>query len=59
MKIVMSAAEIMDQGVWKRFCEGRGIDLYAVNEGVMDSDHEFSLSPAEFEKLGLKLEVSK
>lgn len=53
MKYVITADELMDRCLWEQFCEDRGINVWAVNEGGMDSDHEFVLSEGEAKKYGL------
>jgi hypothetical protein len=53
MKYVLSASELMDRGLWLEFCELRGINEWAVNEGMMDSDEEFVFSEDEAATLGL------
>lgn len=51
----MSASELMDNGMWDEFCEGRGINVWAVNEGLMDSDKEFVLTKEETQHFGFKI----
>lgn len=53
MKYVLTASEIMDRRVWDTFCELRGINVWAVNEGLMDSDEEFTLTEDEAAALGI------
>ena len=53
MKYILSASELMDRGLWLEFCELRGINEWAVNEGMMDSDEEFVFSEDEAATLGL------
>jgi len=53
MKIIVTAKELMDKGLWESFCEKKGINLHAVNEGQMDSDERILLSNEEANELGL------
>ena len=53
MKYVIAVREIMDRGLWLEFCELRGINEWAVNEGMIDSDQEYTLTADEAVKLGL------
>jgi len=53
MKIILTAQEILDRGVWDEFCEMKGINPWAINEGLMDSDEEFIFTEKDAEKLGL------
>lgn len=52
MRIILTASEILDRGAWDTFCEDRGISVWAMNEGQMDSDEEFSFTEAEARKYG-------
>ena len=53
MKYVIAVREIMARGLWLEFCELRGINEWAVNEGMIDSDEEYTLTENEAVKLGL------
>ena len=53
MKIILTANELLDRDIWDEFCEMRGINPWAVNEGLMDSDEEFTFTEKEAEELGL------
>ncbi len=52
MRVIVTAEEIQDRGVWDEFCEKHGINVWAVNEGLMDSDEEFILSEEEAKSYG-------
>lgn len=52
MKITVTAREILDKGVWDEFCEEFGINVWAINEGLMDDSEEFSLSEEQARKWG-------
>ena len=52
MKITVTAQEVLDAGVWDEFCEEFGLNVWAINEGRMDSDEEFSLTEEQAKKLG-------
>ena len=54
MKIVVTAREIMDKLCWDEFCELKGINLWAVNEGLMDEEDTFELTEEEAKKIGLR-----
>ena len=41
MKI--TAGELIDNGDWVEFCDLNGINPWAVNEGLMESDEEFEI----------------
>lgn len=53
MKFVLTAKEILDRGLWTSFCKMRGINEWAVNEGLMDSSEEFSFTENEALEMGL------
>lgn len=52
MTITVTAEELMGRGSWDDFCESRGINVWAVNEGLMDSSEKFSLTEAEAKQYG-------
>ena len=54
MKIIITAGEAQDKGIWEKLCNLKGIDIYAIAEGTMDSDKEIILTEEEAHKLGLK-----
>lgn len=53
MRIIVTAEELIDKGLWENFCEEKGINPYAVKEGLMDQSEEFSLSEDDAKKFGL------
>jgi len=53
VRIIITAEELIDQYLWDDFCEMKGINVWAVNEGMMDSSEEFELSKEEAKKLGV------
>lgn len=52
MTVKATVREIMDRYKWDEFCEERGINPWAVNEGLMTSEEEFELSEDEAKKYG-------
>lgn len=52
MKVVITAREAMNRGVWDEFCEMAGLSVYAMNEG-MDPEQEFILTEEQARELGL------
>ncbi len=53
MNIKITAEEAIDKGIWEELCEIKGLNEWCVNEGLMDSDHEISLTEKEAKELGL------
>jgi hypothetical protein len=53
MKYVATAREILDRGIWQEFCDLRGINEWAINEGRMDASEEFTFTEEEALRLGL------
>lgn len=49
----LTVRHIMDRGLWDRVCEQKGINPWAVNEGLMSSDEMILFSPIEWEAAGL------
>ena len=52
VKIVVTAAEVMDKCAWDKLCEMKGWNEWCINEGLMDYDEEISLTEEEAQKLG-------
>ncbi len=53
MTITLTAREILDREIWDEFCALRDINVWAVNEGLMDEDEQFTFTEEEARKLGL------
>ncbi len=53
MKIKVTAAEILQSGSWLDFCNERGINEWAINEGLMDREQEFELTVEKAVSYGL------
>jgi hypothetical protein len=53
MKILISAGELIDRGLWDAVCEMRGLNEWCVNEGLMDSNDELIFTAQEAKQLGL------
>lgn len=53
MKIIMTAGEIYDKGLWEVVCAMKDISEWALNEGTMNSDDEILFTKEEAIKLGI------
>ncbi len=53
LKVTITAHEAIEKGIWDDLCELRGWNVWIVNEGRMDSDHEIELTEQEARKLRL------
>lgn len=53
MKMIITALEAVDMGIWDRLCKMKGINVWALSEGLMDSDEEITLSKQEAVDLGV------
>jgi hypothetical protein len=42
MKITFNEAQKL--GIWERICEIIGLNVYAINEGLLDSNEEITVS---------------
>lgn len=51
MKI--QAHEAMSLGIWVELCELKGLNIFAINEGLMEADEEIELSADDMRELGL------
>jgi hypothetical protein len=55
MKIIVTANDLIDKGVWDEACDILGLNIWAVNERLMDSNEEIILTEDQAAKLGLKI----
>lgn len=53
MKIIVTIGELMNLNVWGDFCEMKDLNPWIVNEGLADTDVEFTLTKEEAQKLGI------
>lgn len=53
MQIKITAGELMNRGIWIRFCELTGTNDWALAEGLADSDTEFNLTEEHAYELGI------
>lgn len=53
MKIITTPRELMDRWVWDDACEMLDINIWAVNEGQMESDEQITLTVEQAQELGL------
>jgi hypothetical protein len=52
LKIQLTAREINERGLWDKFCEMRGINPWAMSEGLISSDEIFIFDEDELRILG-------
>lgn len=52
--MILIIDEIMELGLWEKFCDLRGWDYYIVSDGKASGDEEIILNEHEVKKLGLK-----
>ena len=48
----VTARELLDARHWGDYCEKYGVWEWAINEGVLDDDHEFELTEEQAIELG-------
>lgn len=53
MKIIITADEALDLGIWDNLCKMRDINVWAMNEGLTSGDEEITLSKEEAVNLGV------
>lgn len=53
MKIVITAGEALEKGIWLELCDLKGIKEWAINEGQMDHNEEITLTEEEAQALWL------
>jgi len=52
MKIIITASEAIEKGIWERISQIKGYDVYAVSEG-MDPETEIELTQDQAIDLGI------
>lgn len=53
MIINIKIKDIINKGKWEKFCDMFGIQLYAVNEGLLNGEEEFAMTKEQAIELGL------
>jgi len=53
VKLIITAREALDRGIWDKLCNFKGINRWAINEGLIDDDDEIVLTEGEARSLGL------
>ena len=53
MRIIITAGEALDKGIWDDLCDLKGINIWAINEGMMDDTEEIALTEEEAKALSL------
>ena len=53
MKLIITAEEALNKGIWDKLCDLKGINVWAINEGMMDSTDEIALTEEEARELGI------
>lgn len=53
MDIIITAQEALDKHVWGELCDLKGINPWAINEGLMQPSHEIHLTLEEAQSLGI------
>lgn len=51
--VQITARELIEKGLWVEACELIGVNEYAVNEGMMESDEKLTLTEEQARQLGL------
>ena len=53
MKVVVTVRDIIERGLWEKVCELKGLNGWAVAEGLIDEDDEIVLTEEEAKEIGL------
>ena len=53
MELIITAGEALDYNWWERICDLKGINVWAISEGLMDRENEIVLTAEELERLGI------
>ena len=57
--ITLTAQELLDIGIWEEFCDVRGWNVYAINEGLIDAEEKICLSEEELKQLGITVTITR
>jgi hypothetical protein len=59
MKIIFTASELMEHGLWSNYCTLMDFDHYAPADGRVTEDEEFILTEEQLNSLGLYVSTIK
>lgn len=57
MKIIITAREALEEGLWEDICDLKGWNVWAMNEGMMKPNKEITLTEKDMEKINYKLNI--
>lgn len=57
--VTLTANEAVEMGIWDELCKMKGMSVWAMNEGTVSGDHEFTLTKEETYDLGLTITRDK
>ena len=52
MRVMITAQDLMNLGLWMKYCDLEGLNYYSVGEGLIDTDE---LLEVDTEKLKIKI----
>jgi len=55
MKIIITADEAINLGLWAKLCEVKGLNPWAISEGIIVGHYEITLTEEEANKIGLHI----
>lgn len=53
VQVKITVRELLDKGLWDQACEMTGLNVWAINEGLMDSSDEVTFTQEQAQELGL------
>ena len=53
MRIIITAEEALDKGIWKEVANIAGYDYFAIADGIMDLNTEISLTEEQAKELNI------
>ncbi|MNZ66324.1 hypothetical protein D3C78_845450 [compost metagenome] len=59
MKIIFTESELMDRGLWHKYCAMTDYDFYLVLNGLSPNDEEITLTEEQLNLLGLYVSITK
>ena len=43
MRITITGRELLDRDIWDKYCELEGMNIWAINEGLLDEDEKLDI----------------
>ena len=58
LSLTVTAKDLLSMSLWEDFCNLRGINPYAISEGLMEEEEIIYLNSAEIKSLGIEIDLN-